>query len=336
MTRPSSDPATRSASIARLPELGRSISTRSARRRTRGHSQGAHCQPRRDRGTGHPGGGRRGSAERRHLCRRRRRQPFVSLADEAYALDGTTPAETYLDVAKIVQIAGQKRRQRRSSGVRIPGRERGLRPGRDRCRVDLDRSTAVGDRGARRQGQGSAHCPAGRCSSRSRHADPVADAAAVVAFAEQHGLPIAIKAAYGGGGRGLKVARAMAEIPSLFESATREAVTAFGRGECFVERYLDKPRHVETQCLADSHGNVVVVSTRDCSLQRRYQKLVEEAPAPFSPPSNMTGSTRRRKRFWLPATSAPERVSFWSDRTAASRSWRSTPACRSSIRCRSR
>jgi acetyl-CoA/propionyl-CoA carboxylase biotin carboxyl carrier protein len=111
--------------------------------------------------------------------------------------------------------------------------------------------------------------------------DPVENADAIIAFAEENGLPIAIKAAFGGGGRGLKVAREMREIPELFESATREAVTAFGRGECFVERYLDKPRHVETQCLADSHGNVVVVSTRDCSLQRRHQKLVEEAPAPF-------------------------------------------------------
>ncbi len=111
--------------------------------------------------------------------------------------------------------------------------------------------------------------------------NPVADAAEVRAFAEEHGLPIAIKAAYGGGGRGLKVARELGEIEQLFESATREAVSAFGRGECFVERYLDKPRHVETQCLADTHGNVVVISTRDCSLQRRHQKLVEEAPAPY-------------------------------------------------------
>ncbi|MGV9852560.1 ATP-binding protein, partial [Streptomyces sp. NPDC003442] len=103
----------------------------------------------------------------------------------------------------------------------------------------------------------------------------------VLAFAEQHGLPIAIKAAFGGGGRGLKVARTMDEVPELYDSAVREAVAAFGRGECFVERYLDKPRHVETQCLADTHGNVIVVSTRDCSLQRRHQKLVEEAPAPF-------------------------------------------------------
>ena len=112
-------------------------------------------------------------------------------------------------------------------------------------------------------------------------ADPVKDADEVVAFAREHGLPIAIKAAFGGGGRGLKVARKEEEVAELYESAVREAVTAFGRGECFVERYLDKPRHVETQCLADSHGNVVVVSTRDCSLQRRHQKLVEEAPAPF-------------------------------------------------------
>ena len=112
-------------------------------------------------------------------------------------------------------------------------------------------------------------------------ADPVSGADEVVAFAKEHGLPIAIKAAFGGGGRGLKVARTLEEVPELYESAVREAVGAFGRGECFVERYLDKPRHVETQCLADRHGNVVVVSTRDCSLQRRHQKLVEEAPAPF-------------------------------------------------------
>ena len=111
--------------------------------------------------------------------------------------------------------------------------------------------------------------------------DPVEDADEVVAFAKENGLPIAIKAVFGGGGRGLKVARTMEEIPDAFESAVREAVSAFGRGECLVEKFLDKPRHVETQCLADQHGNVVVVSTRDCSLQRRNQKLVEEAPAPF-------------------------------------------------------
>ena len=111
--------------------------------------------------------------------------------------------------------------------------------------------------------------------------DPVKDADEVVAFAKEYGVPVAIKAAFGGGGRGMKVARTIEEIPELFDSATREAVAAFGRGECFVERYLDKPRHVEAQVIADQHGNVVVAGTRDCSLQRRFQKLVEEAPAPF-------------------------------------------------------
>ncbi|HVT69827.1 MAG TPA: biotin/lipoyl-containing protein, partial [Trebonia sp.] len=115
-------------------------------------------------------------------------------------------------------------------------------------------------------------------------ADPVSGADEVVAFAREHGLPVAIKAAFGGGGRGLKVARTIEEIPDLYESAVREATGAFGRGECFAERYLDQPRHVETQCLADTHGNVVVVSTRDCSLQRRHQKLIEEAPAPYLSP----------------------------------------------------
>src|SRR5215218_4649381 len=119
--------------------------------------------------------------------------------------------------------------------------------------------------------------------------DPVKDADEILAFAEEHGLPVAIKAAFGGGGRGLKVARSIEEIPELFDSAVREAVSAFGRGECFVERFLDKPRHVEAQVLADTHGTVIVVGTRDCSLQRRNQKLVEEAPAPF-----LTDSQRER------------------------------------------
>ena len=123
--------------------------------------------------------------------------------------------------------------------------------------------------------------------------DPVESADEVVTFAEEHGLPIAIKAAFGGGGRGLKVARTMEEVADLYESAVREAVSAFGRGECFVEKYLDKPRHVETQCLADQHGNVVVVSTRDCSLQRRHQKLVEEAPAPFLTDDQVDPALRR-------------------------------------------
>jgi acetyl-CoA/propionyl-CoA carboxylase, biotin carboxylase, biotin carboxyl carrier protein len=206
---------------------------------------------------------------------------FVSLADEAYALGGATPAETYLDIAKILQIAAR-------SGADA------IHPGYGFLAENAAFAEAVLAAGLIWIGPPPAAIEALGDKVRARHIaqkvgaplvpgtpDPVDDADAVIAFATEHGLPIAIKAAFGGGGRGLKVAREMNEIPELFESATREAVAAFGRGECFVERYLDKPRHVETQCLADSHGNVVVVSTRDCSLQRRHQKLVEEAPAPF-------------------------------------------------------
>ena len=206
---------------------------------------------------------------------------FVSLADEAYALGGATPAETYLDIAKILDIAAR-------SGADA------IHPGYGFLAENASFAEAVLDAGLIWIGPPPAAIEALGDKVQARHIaqkvgaplvpgtpDPVADADAVIAFATEYGLPIAIKAAFGGGGRGLKVAREMSEIPELFESATREAVTAFGRGECFVERYLDRPRHVETQCLADSHGNVVVVSTRDCSLQRRHQKLVEEAPAPF-------------------------------------------------------
>jgi acetyl-CoA/propionyl-CoA carboxylase, biotin carboxylase, biotin carboxyl carrier protein len=206
---------------------------------------------------------------------------FVSLADEAYALGGAAPAETYLDIAKILQIAAH-------SGADA------IHPGYGFLAENAAFAEAVLAAGLIWIGPPPAAIEALGDKVRARHIaqkvgaplvpgtpDPVADADAVIAFATEHGLPVAIKAAFGGGGRGLKVAREMNEIPELFESATREAVAAFGRGECFVERYLDKPRHVETQCLADSHGNVVVVSTRDCSLQRRHQKLVEEAPAPF-------------------------------------------------------
>ena len=164
-------------------------------------------------------------------------------------------------------------------------------------------------------------------------ADPVTGADEVVAFAAEHGLPVAIKAAFGGGGRGLKVARTLEEIPELYDSAVREAVAAFGRGECFVERYLDSPRHVETQFLADQHGNVVVVSTRDCSLQRRHQKLVEEAPAPFLTDEQVERLYASSKAICArPATTAPARASSWSGRTGRSRSSRSTPGCRSSTR----
>ena len=206
---------------------------------------------------------------------------FVSLADEAYTLGGTTPAETYLDIAKILSIA-----ERSATDAIHPGygflaenasfAEAVLAAGLTWIGPPPAAIEALGDKVQARHIAQKVGAPLVPGTS-----DAVEDAGAVLTFAQEHGLPIAIKAAFGGGGRGLKVAREMSEIPELFESATREAVAAFGRGECFVERYLDKPRHVETQCLADSHGNVVVISTRDCSLQRRHQKLVEEAPAPF-------------------------------------------------------
>ncbi|GAA1374908.1 acetyl/propionyl/methylcrotonyl-CoA carboxylase subunit alpha [Luteococcus sanguinis] len=206
---------------------------------------------------------------------------FVSLADEAYALNGATPAESYLNVDKLLSVAER-------SGANA------VHPGYGFLAENASFAQAVMDAGLIWIGPSPQAIDSLGDKVKARHIalkvgaplvpgtpDPVANADEVVAFAQEHGLPIAIKAAFGGGGRGLKVARTMEEVPELFESATREAVTAFGRGECFVERYLDKPRHVETQCLADQHGNVVVVSTRDCSLQRRHQKLVEEAPAPF-------------------------------------------------------
>ncbi|NUR84047.1 MAG: ATP-grasp domain-containing protein [Nonomuraea sp.] len=205
----------------------------------------------------------------------------VKVADEAYALGGQSPAETYLDVAKLLEIAAR-------SGADA------VHPGYGFLAENAGFAQAVLDAGLTWIGPPPAAIAALGDKVQARHiaqrvgaplvpgtADPVSGADEVLAFAREHGLPVAIKAAYGGGGRGLKVARTLEEIPGLYESAVREAVTAFGRGECFVERYLDRPRHVETQCLADTHGNVVVVSTRDCSLQRRHQKLVEEAPAPF-------------------------------------------------------
>jgi acetyl-CoA/propionyl-CoA carboxylase biotin carboxyl carrier protein len=203
------------------------------------------------------------------------------LADEAYALGGATPAETYLDIAKLLDVAAR-------SGADA------VHPGYGFLAENADFARAVIDAGLTWIGPPPEAIEALGDKVRARHiaqkvgaplvpgtADPVADAAEAEAFAAEHGLPIAIKAAFGGGGRGLKVARELSEVAEAFESATREAVAAFGRGECFVERYLDRPRHVETQCLADRHGNVVVISTRDCSLQRRHQKLVEEAPAPY-------------------------------------------------------
>src|SRR6476469_3783713 len=205
----------------------------------------------------------------------------VKVADEAYALGGSTPGDSYLVVEKLLDVAAK-------SGADA------VHPGYGFLAENAGYDQSVIDAGLTWIGPGPAAIDALGDKVKARHiatkagaplvpgtADPVDGPDEVVAFAKEFGLPVAIKAAYGGGGRGLKVARTIEEIPDLFESAVREAVTAFGRGECFVERFLDKPRHVETQCLADQHGNVVVVSTRDCSLQRRNQKLVEEAPAPF-------------------------------------------------------
>ncbi len=205
----------------------------------------------------------------------------VRLADEAYALGGGTAAESYLVIDKILQAAA-------ATGADA------VHPGYGFLSENADFAQAVIDAGLTWIGPPPAAIRSLGDKVSARHIaqragapqvpgtpDPVSGSDEVVAFAKEHGLPVAIKAAFGGGGRGLKVARTIEEIPELYDSAVREAVAAFGRGECFVERYLDNPRHVETQCLADAQGNVVVVSTRDCSLQRRHQKLVEEAPAPF-------------------------------------------------------
>jgi acetyl-CoA/propionyl-CoA carboxylase biotin carboxyl carrier protein len=205
----------------------------------------------------------------------------VRVADEAFALGGTTPGDSYLVVDKILDAAKQSGADAVHPGYGF------LSENADFAQAVIDAGLTwigpspqaiidLGDKVAARHIATKAGAPLVPGTK-----DPVKDADEVVAFAEEHGLPVAIKAAFGGGGRGLKVARTIEEIPELFDSAVREAVSAFGRGECFVERFLDKPRHVEAQVLADTHGNVVVVGTRDCSLQRRNQKLVEEAPAPF-------------------------------------------------------
>ena len=207
--------------------------------------------------------------------------PFASLADEAFALGGTTSAESYLVFDKILDAAEK-------SGADA------IHPGYGFLSENADFAQAVIDAGLTWIGPSPESIRDLGDKVTARHIaeraeapmapgtkDPVAGADEVQSFAMEYGLPVAIKAAFGGGGRGMKVACSAEEIPDLFESATREATSAFGRGECFVERYLDRARHVEAQVLADKHGNVVVVGTRDCSLQRRFQKLVEEAPAPF-------------------------------------------------------
>lgn len=207
--------------------------------------------------------------------------PFVRMADEAFPLGGSTSAETYLVIDKILDAAKQ-------SGADA------VHPGYGFLSENAEFAQAVTDAGLTWIGPSPQSIRDLGDKVTARHIatragaplvpgtnDPVNGPDEIIKFAEEHGLPVAIKAAFGGGGRGLKVARTMEEIPELFHSAVREAESAFGRGECFVERYLDKPRHVEAQVIADQHGNVIVVGTRDCSLQRRHQKLVEEAPAPF-------------------------------------------------------
>ncbi|PRQ11336.1 acetyl-/propionyl-CoA carboxylase subunit alpha [Corynebacterium sp. 13CS0277] len=207
--------------------------------------------------------------------------PFVSMADEAFALGGQNSAESYLVFDKILDAA------KKSGADAIHPGYGFLSENGDFAQAVIDAGLIwigpspqsirdLGDKVTARHIALRANAPMAPGSK-----EPVKDAAEVRAFAEEHGLPIAIKAAFGGGGRGMKVAYEMDEVEDLYESATREAVAAFGRGECFVERYLDKARHVECQVVADMHGNVVVAGTRDCSLQRRFQKLVEEAPAPF-------------------------------------------------------
>lgn len=205
----------------------------------------------------------------------------ASMADEAYSLVGLTAGETYLNIEKIIRIA-----QKSGADAIHPGYGF-LAENADFARAVIDSNMiwvgpspeaieVLGDKISARQIAEKVGAPLAPGTK-----EPVKSAKEVLDFVGQHGLPVAIKAAYGGGGRGIKVAREGDDVAELFESATREAIQAFGRGECFVEKYLDKPRHVETQCLADNYGNVVVVSTRDCSVQRRHQKLVEEAPAPF-------------------------------------------------------
>ncbi|WP_240938061.1 biotin carboxylase N-terminal domain-containing protein [Nocardioides sp. JQ2195] len=206
---------------------------------------------------------------------------FVRQADEAHSLNGATPADSYLDIAKIINVAKESGADSVHPGYGF------LAENAEFAQAVLDAGLiwigpspaaieGLGDKAKAKQIALAAGAPLAPGLK-----DAVEGPDEIVAFAKEHGLPVAIKAVFGGGGRGLKVARTLEEIPELFESATREAISAFGRGECLVEKFLDRPRHVETQCLADQHGNVVVVSTRDCSLQRRHQKLVEEAPAPF-------------------------------------------------------
>lgn len=215
--------------------------------------------------------------------------PFVRMADEAYALGGVNAGETYLDIGKLIDVA------KRSGADAVHPGYGFLSEQAEFAQAVIDAGLTwigpepkvidmLGDKLRAREIARTVGAPLVAGSD-----GPVATAAEALAFAQRFGLPIAIKAAHGGGGRGMKVARELDEVEELFASATREATAAFGRGECFIEQFLDRPRHVEAQVLADRHGNVVVVGTRDCSMQRRNQKLIEEAPAPF-----LTDVQRRR------------------------------------------
>jgi acetyl-CoA/propionyl-CoA carboxylase biotin carboxyl carrier protein len=203
------------------------------------------------------------------------------MADEAYGLDGQRPADTYLDIDKLLTVAARSGADAVHPGYGFLSENAAfaravIGAGLTWIGPPPAAIEALGDKVQARKIALEVGAPLVSGTS-----EPVRDAQEVVAFAEKNGLPIAIKAAFGGGGRGLKVAWRLDEVADLYESAVREAVTAFGRGECFVEQFLDRPRHIEAQVIADTHGHVVVLGTRDCSLQRRNQKLVEEAPAPF-------------------------------------------------------
>jgi acetyl-CoA/propionyl-CoA carboxylase biotin carboxyl carrier protein len=205
----------------------------------------------------------------------------AQLATHAYALGGVSAASTYLNIPRIIEVAKQSGADAVHPGYGFLSEnalfaQSVIDAGLIWIGPPPAAIKALGDKVSARKIAAKAGAPlvAGT-------ADPVDNADEIIAFAKEHGLPVAIKAAHGGGGRGLKIAHTLEEIPEAFASAVREAIAGFGRGECFVERYLEKPRHVETQVLVDKSGHAVVVSTRDCSLQRRHQKLVEEAPAPF-------------------------------------------------------
>ena len=257
----------------------------------------------------------------------------VQMADEAYSLAGATSQETYLDIEKIIKVAVESGADAVHPGYGFLAENAGFAravaaAGLTWIGPPPEAIEALGDKVRARHIAREAGAPLTPGTP-----DPVSGAEEVLAFGREYGFPVAIKAAFGGGGRGLKVAWREEEVADLYDSAVREATAAFGRGECFVERYLDRPRHVETQCLADSSGHVVVISTRDCSLQRRHQKLVEEAPAPFlsaEQTQQLYASSKAILR--LAGYVGAGTCEFPSARTARSVSSRSTPDCRSSTR----